>query len=184
MGAVPIVRGMLFGLLVCSLLSGCMTMAYFESNATTVSETDVCKARQDGRDSGNRRLFDLADQERQRRGMTDARCFALLAERQQQINMHLRALAAGLAIGAASQSPANGGVGFAPAPVPATPWPQPVPLKVYDYQWAWDQFYNDQFQLVWACRGVQTGQFAELYRCNGLLQIDNKWPSKSAKLNF
>ena len=30
-----------------------------------------------------------------------------------------------------------------------------------DYEWAWEQFYHSNGTLVWACRGVQTGQFAE-----------------------
>ncbi len=49
-----------------------------------------------------------------------------------------------------------------------------------DYAWDWDQFYNDQYQLVWICRGVQTGQFAELSKCYGKFQTDSRWPSKQA----
>lgn len=48
-----------------------------------------------------------------------------------------------------------------------------------DYDWAWDEFYNENYQLVWACRGKQTGQFSDFDRCSGKLKIDNEWPGKS-----
>ncbi len=47
-----------------------------------------------------------------------------------------------------------------------------------DRDWAWDQFYHSTGSLVWACRGVQTGQFAEKYRCAGKSQNDYRWPNK------
>lgn len=49
-----------------------------------------------------------------------------------------------------------------------------------DYEWDWDQYYDDRWQLVWACRGVQTGQFVEPSRCVGKVQLDWRWPSKRA----
>jgi hypothetical protein len=157
-----------------AMLSGCMTTEFFRTNAVTLSDTDVCTARDEGRSRPQQELYWMAGREMDRRGMTDARCDVLLAQKKQQLQNGLAIVAAGLAVVAvanASRRPGGGGAGY-------------EPVQMQDYQWAWDQFYNDQFQLVWACRGVQTGQFAELYRCNGLLQIDNKWPSKSAKLNF
>jgi hypothetical protein len=45
-----------------------------------------------------------------------------------------------------------------------------------DYAWSWDQHYNTYGQLAWSCRGEQTGQFAELYRCQGKFKSDYKWP--------
>ena len=50
--------------------------------------------------------------------------------------------------------------------------------SVYDYDWAWDQFYNKNYQLVWACRGKQTGQFAEIANCANKTQNDSTWPAK------
>ncbi len=47
-----------------------------------------------------------------------------------------------------------------------------------DYQWHWDQYYNPSYQLVWSCRGAQTGEFADTFRCNGQPQVDWKWPQK------
>jgi hypothetical protein len=32
--------------------------------------------------------------------------------------------------------------------------------------------------LVWVCRGMQTGQFADLDRCRYKAQHDNTWPAK------
>ena len=47
-----------------------------------------------------------------------------------------------------------------------------------DYEWAWDQFYHSNGTLVWACRGVQTGQFAEKINCLGKPKNDYRWPNK------
>lgn len=49
-----------------------------------------------------------------------------------------------------------------------------------DWSWAWDEFYDDTWNLVWACRGEQTGQFAEVEKCAGLPRVDLTWPAKSA----
>ena len=46
-----------------------------------------------------------------------------------------------------------------------------------DYQWDWDQQRNQYQQLIWICRGVQTGQYAEESRCSGLAQTDWRWPA-------
>ena len=48
----------------------------------------------------------------------------------------------------------------------------------YDYDWSWDQFYNKNYQLVWACRGKQTGQFADLENCTNKPKNDFTWPNK------
>ena len=54
----------------------------------------------------------------------------------------------------------------------------PQPVQQVDNEWYWDEFYNQSYQLVWACRGAQTGEFAEVWRCNGRPQSDWKWPQK------
>jgi hypothetical protein len=64
----------------------------------------------------------------------------------------------------------GGGSGYA-AP------PQFAPT---DYEWDWDLFYNQYRQLTWACRGVQSGQFAELDKCQYKLKVDQRWPSLEA----
>jgi outer membrane murein-binding lipoprotein Lpp len=47
-----------------------------------------------------------------------------------------------------------------------------------DREWDWDQFYGPNNQLVWACRGVQSGQFADAAYCNYLMKVDFRWPDK------
>ena len=47
-----------------------------------------------------------------------------------------------------------------------------------DRDWAWDQFYHSAGSLVWACRGIQTGRFAEKSRCAGKPLNDYRWPNK------
>ena len=47
-----------------------------------------------------------------------------------------------------------------------------------DNDWEWDQFYNAYGELVWACRGVQTGEFAVLSKCDYKYKTDYTWPGK------
>ncbi len=47
-----------------------------------------------------------------------------------------------------------------------------------DQEWDWDGFYNEYRQIVWACRGVQTGQFAFDERCAFKTKTDYRWPEK------
>ena len=49
-----------------------------------------------------------------------------------------------------------------------------------DKDWDWDQFYDRYGSLVWMCRGVQTGQFADEEKCDGEYQTDRRWPRKTA----
>jgi len=73
-------------------------------------------------------------------------------------------VAAAFAVGAVAYSVArNGGGGGGTAAA--------------DYDWDWDQFYNANM-LVWACRGIQTGQFAEESRCAYKVKTDYRWPGK------
>lgn len=51
-------------------------------------------------------------------------------------------------------------------------------LNRIDTEWDWDEFYGQEGRLVWACRGVQTGQFAEQFNCNYLPKSDFRWPDK------
>ena len=50
-----------------------------------------------------------------------------------------------------------------------------------DYHW--DEFYNDNFELIWRCRtdgGPNSGQFALDSKCALKAKIDTRWPDKSA----
>lgn len=79
-----------------------------------------------------------------------------------------RWLAAGAiaVVALAAYGAAQGGAGTANGLAPAT-----------DYDWDWDQFYHNG-SLLWACRGIQTGQFAEQSRCQYKHQSDYRWPAK------
>ncbi|WP_313632520.1 hypothetical protein [Massilia timonae] len=69
-----------------------------------------------------------------------------------------------LAIGALAYAAGqNTGSGYAPA-TPA------------DYDWAWDLQRGGYNNLVWVCRGRQTGQYADQSRCAYKYQADNTWP--------
>ena len=47
-----------------------------------------------------------------------------------------------------------------------------------DYDWDWDQFYDQYYNLVWRCRGIQTGQFADSSNCYYDYKDDDRWPGK------
>ena len=42
-----------------------------------------------------------------------------------------------------------------------------------DYSWDWDYFRSNR---QWRCRGIQTGRFAENWRCQYKLKDDDRWP--------
>jgi hypothetical protein len=48
-----------------------------------------------------------------------------------------------------------------------------------DTQWAWDEI-NAPYGRgrMWRCRGIETGRFAEDYRCAGLPRVDYRWPGE------
>ena len=73
----------------------------------------------------------------------------------------------------------DGGCGGGGGYAPASNYSTVETATVTDYSWEWDEFYR-YGSLVWACRGVQTGQFAHNYRCAGKTKTDWKWPAKSA----
>lgn len=143
-------------------LAGCaVSPERFRKERYNLSNTQVCRtALSDGVGKDASFATDVW-QEVQRRGLTGQDCRALINEQNAGIGV---AALLGVAIIAASRG--GGGEGYAPN---------------YDTEWDWDQFYNEYRQLVWACRGVQTGQFAETYRCSGKWQTDARWPSKEAR---
>jgi len=54
-----------------------------------------------------------------------------------------------------------------------------LPRQVTDTSWAWDEI-NAAYGRgrTWRCRGIQTGRFAEDYRCSGLPRVDYRWPGE------
>jgi len=51
-----------------------------------------------------------------------------------------------------------------------------ISLPSDDSSWAWDSFRDQYGNLVWACRGMQTGQFSFLVRCRDRPRHDLTWP--------
>jgi hypothetical protein len=51
------------------------------------------------------------------------------------------------------------------------------PGQAMDTQWAWDEIDHPSGRM-WRCRGIQTGRFAEDYRCSGLPRVDYRWPGE------
>lgn len=50
-------------------------------------------------------------------------------------------------------------------------------LQPRDIAFAWDKFTApNAYGIIWACRGIQTGQFVENSKCTGP-QIDELWPN-------
>jgi len=45
-----------------------------------------------------------------------------------------------------------------------------------DYAWSWDAFRNEYGVTMWRCRGHQTGEFADDWRCAGKMKTDTTWP--------
>ena len=45
-----------------------------------------------------------------------------------------------------------------------------------DYEYDWDLIRNQYGQPVWMCRGVQTGEFADMRYCSGKPMTDSRWP--------
>ena len=47
-----------------------------------------------------------------------------------------------------------------------------------DYDWDWDAFYDGYGNLLWRCRGIQSGQFANNSNCQYDYLDDDRWPNK------
>lgn len=156
-------------LLPCLLLSACaITHDEFSRKRFSMADVDVCDAKVDAQKATNFAFQNEVNSELERRRLTTPVCEALLKKRSEQRAAAAAALLAVVAVAAiAANSKGGGGSGYA---APAA----------YDTQWDWDQFYNDSWQLVWACRGVQTGRFAEQSRCAYKVQVDSRWPDKTA----
>jgi len=49
-------------------------------------------------------------------------------------------------------------------------------VEIRDVDWAWDGFYDAQGNLQWRCRGINTGSFADDFKCVFRLRTDATWP--------
>lgn len=151
----------------CVTMTGCATVspAEFYANRQSYSDLQVCSLwRQYDNEVGAG-----AESEAERRGISVEQCRAML-DRETQANATAvgAAMVALLLIGAAAK-----GGGRPSAPITYSG-------AAADREWDWDQFYNPQYVLVWGCRGVQTGQFADESQCIGRAKTDMRWPGPYA----
>lgn len=164
-------RFLLFKAISCAValgLSGCYTTEYFIDNRRSMTDTQVCgNWRESWRGQYNKALHVATLDELNRRKVSTEQCRQMLvpvdALMAQSANA-TGALAAILLIGAAAKYGS-----------PAAISPSPVT----DKEWEWDQFLGASGQAVWACRGVQTAQFAHEFLCLGP-KVDMRWPGLSA----
>jgi hypothetical protein len=131
----------------------------FRRNPYQVSDSQLCRTLTSSAAERDYSFKSEVRSEVERRGLSDESCATMV--RNQNVAIGAVALIGAVAVAAAR----NGGGGGGGAPST-------------DYDWDWDQFYNEYRQLVWACRGVQTGQFADTWRCNGKFRTDARWPQK------
>ena len=166
---VSVIRLLCLLLSACIFITGCaVSPRFFYDNRQSLSDLDLCRTLLDSRKRETDWQFvEDVKSDAGARSLTYDGCLTLIDEANKKA-----ATAAAIALGviALALAARSGGGGGGTSNQPSAT----------DYLWEWDEFYNEHYQLVWTCRGVQTGQFADLGRCNGKFKSDWKWPSKSA----
>lgn len=140
-----------------ALIAGCATdKASFYNSPSAVGDWSLCRTWSDASNAGDMPFVSDVAHEATARGMTSEGCRAknLVVEVGAVTVVVLGVVAAVLAAGSG-----GGGSGGA-----------------IDSTWAWDQFRAQDGSMLWACRGRQTGQFADQWRCSGLPMNDWTWP--------
>lgn len=152
-------------------VTGCATRPErLVGNLYGASDAEVCQAAAEASEWQLQSHRVAVYEEYGRRELSSARCESILAERSQNRAVAGIAILAGALLVAAARR--GGGASQSTASQPLAQQSGPT----VDYEWEWDQFYNQASQPIWACRGVQTGQFANEQRCFGKAKIDWKWP--------
>ena len=142
-----------------SVLAACAASpAQFQSTKYSMSDTRACNTLSSAQSGTNYAFAREVSAEVSRRGLNDARCKQLINEQ--------RALIAGAVLVTTAVAVAAHNSGGAGGGSPSS-----------DFQWDWDMFYQGGKQVA-RCRGVQTGQFAEDWHCNGKAVNDNHWPGQ------
>lgn len=152
-----------------SLLVGCAVgPQQFAEKRYTLRPDELCRAHEAAQKDNNYSFLTDIEQELSNRGISPFECADILKDSNRKAAGVAIAILGILAVAAAAKSGGSGGNNY-----------QPI-TSSQDHDWAWDQFYNERFDLVWACRGKQTGRFSELSRCDYKSKIDSTWPSKRA----
>jgi hypothetical protein len=146
------------------IATGCAwTPERYASKRENLDDTETCRLFLGWRKEAKEPYLTMVKEEVARRGLTEDQCAANYQElrraRREAIGTGLLLTASVAAVVYASQSRAA-------FPVTAS----------YDSSWDWDQFADKSGNLVWACRGVQTGQFADQHHCTGRPISDWRWP--------
>ncbi|TPL51529.1 hypothetical protein [Mesorhizobium sp. B2-4-6] len=141
-------------------IGGCSTnINVSDSDLTAQNTINLCRALATSTDDKYRsRVAALLT----RRGATAEKCIRLI----QTDNAVATGIAVAGVAAAAGAAAKNGGGGY------YVPRPQ--------YGVAWDQFYGPNYNLIWRCRDMATGQFVYDYYCAGMPMIDSTWPGWSA----
>jgi hypothetical protein len=147
------------------LLSGCaVTPEQFYSQRSSLSAVTLCRTYQSAVQSSQWQLArDIETELGSRLGVQASQCSKVISDNEM-------AILGGVLIAAAVVAAASEGGGAAAPPVTSS--------QISDYDWDWDQFYNEYGVLVWRCRGIQTGQFAENSNCAYDAMTDHRWPTK------
>lgn len=153
-----------------ALASGCaISPEQFARQKHTLRIDEVCRGYLKAVETSNWAFHSDIAEELDRRQVSRYDCSRIVKESNDQAAGALTAVLLGAAIIAVAANSGGGGGGYANPYAP-----------VHDYDWAWDQFFNENYALVWACRGKQSGQFAALEKCSYKFQNDHTWPSKRA----
>lgn len=147
-----------------SVTACAMTPQTFMHRRASMNNYEVCSSWIDAGRSANQQFEFMVADEARRRGLTAPQCISMVESERRKAAAVLTAL---LVVGAGVAMARSGGGGGGNAFAPSTT----------DYQWEWDLINAPNGTgAVWVCRGVQTAQFADLWRCGGKLQADTKWP--------
>lgn len=146
-------------------LAGCaVTPERFYSQRSSLGAVTLCRTHQSAVQGSQWQLArDVETELSSRLGVHPSQCNKI-------INDNEMAILGGMLVAAAVVAAAGAGGGAGPTPAASS--------RSVDSDWDWDQFYNEYGVLVWRCRGIQTGQFAENSNCAYDSMTDYRWPGK------
>lgn len=145
-----------------TLVTGCaVTPSSFYQNPSSHGLAKICRAYQGQEAIKDSKFRSALASELSRRGKSAAECNSIIADAD-RTNAAIGAALVGAAVLYQASKSGGGGGG----------------VSTSDYSYAWDQFYHSSGNLVWACRGRQTGRFAETSNCASSPKNDLTWPSK------
>lgn len=135
-------------------VAGCaVSPQQFAQRKNSMSDTEVCQAANNARESRDNDYIRTANAEGYRRNLTPEKCAALIAKADENNVIGAVALLGVAAIAVAANQ--GGGNGAAP--------PQ---ARTSEY--AWVRSYDKQRRLSWVCKEVKTGKEEEPYHCKDL----------------